>query len=383
MYAQVEKQKDNNKSRAIANSVIQKRSDMKQGFGFVDNRLEAVAQKKMQDLTHNSYPPILLKSMQKKVDDYTLDQGKVALNTFPVQRLIIKESNHRGYTSQRANEMNQEKYREALALFSGSGNISQINEINTDNFLVSQVYNSQKELDNFKEQNETPREEWKEWGKENLGKGKSQVELEASKELFDKSGLIALRRNITDQLGNNEDAFVYENYEDLKYAMDEKQPVHLLSVRDMVENGNVPTQQTQGAFEQANPHQSCVIEALSEWNINVPGSNPASSSLNSWYKYFVDSGKDFRTDVDYGTVLIGTLNWIMVSNTAVSWNNFLATAENGNYLAGSYNGLPQGGAIGHMIGFTISNRAMQGTLIDKQNIAAAPNQRWLKYIFRE
>ena len=39
MYAQVEKPKEN-KSRAVANSVAQKKSNVKQGFGFVDNRLK-------------------------------------------------------------------------------------------------------------------------------------------------------------------------------------------------------------------------------------------------------------------------------------------------------------------------------------------------------
>lgn len=38
MYAQVEKPKEN-KGRAVANSVAQKKSNVKQGFGFVDNRL--------------------------------------------------------------------------------------------------------------------------------------------------------------------------------------------------------------------------------------------------------------------------------------------------------------------------------------------------------
>ena len=40
MFEQVEKPKEN-KSRAVANSVTQKKSDVKQGFGFVDNRSEA------------------------------------------------------------------------------------------------------------------------------------------------------------------------------------------------------------------------------------------------------------------------------------------------------------------------------------------------------
>lgn len=39
MYTKVEKPKEN-KSRAAANSVIQEKSDGKQGFGFVDNRTE-------------------------------------------------------------------------------------------------------------------------------------------------------------------------------------------------------------------------------------------------------------------------------------------------------------------------------------------------------
>jgi hypothetical protein len=40
MYAQVDKPKEN-KSRAVANSVAQKKSNVKQGFGLVDNRLES------------------------------------------------------------------------------------------------------------------------------------------------------------------------------------------------------------------------------------------------------------------------------------------------------------------------------------------------------
>lgn len=43
MYAQVDKSKEN-KSRAVANSVAQKKSNRKQGFGFVDNRPEVINQ---------------------------------------------------------------------------------------------------------------------------------------------------------------------------------------------------------------------------------------------------------------------------------------------------------------------------------------------------
>jgi len=46
MYAQVEKSKEN-KSRSVANSVAQKKSNGKQGFGLVDNRLETITQRKL------------------------------------------------------------------------------------------------------------------------------------------------------------------------------------------------------------------------------------------------------------------------------------------------------------------------------------------------
>lgn len=44
MYEQVDKQKEN-KSKSIANSIVQKKSDVRQGFGFVDNRPKVIAQK--------------------------------------------------------------------------------------------------------------------------------------------------------------------------------------------------------------------------------------------------------------------------------------------------------------------------------------------------
>ena len=53
MYEQVEKPKED-KSRTVAASVNQKKSNRKQGFGFVDNRPEAVVQRKLQTTTFDS-----------------------------------------------------------------------------------------------------------------------------------------------------------------------------------------------------------------------------------------------------------------------------------------------------------------------------------------
>jgi len=48
MYAQEDKTKGN-ESKVVANSVGQKKSNVKQGFGFVDNRPEAVAQRTLHE----------------------------------------------------------------------------------------------------------------------------------------------------------------------------------------------------------------------------------------------------------------------------------------------------------------------------------------------
>lgn len=59
MYAQVEKPKEN-KSRAIADSVDQKKSNGKQDLEFVDNRTEALTQRKLKqamDVNHVAYRP--------------------------------------------------------------------------------------------------------------------------------------------------------------------------------------------------------------------------------------------------------------------------------------------------------------------------------------
>lgn len=55
MYEQVKKPKEN-KSRVVANSVAQKRSDERKMVGFVDNRAEAIIQKKLQEKMNNSIP---------------------------------------------------------------------------------------------------------------------------------------------------------------------------------------------------------------------------------------------------------------------------------------------------------------------------------------
>jgi hypothetical protein len=70
-------------SRAVGNSDTQKKSNVKQGFGFVDNRPEAVAQRKLQEMA-DTYQETKINSFPEIVDSR---QGSLPANQ-PVQRKI-------------------------------------------------------------------------------------------------------------------------------------------------------------------------------------------------------------------------------------------------------------------------------------------------------
>ena len=89
MYAQVEKPKEN-KSRAVANSVTQKKGNVKQGFGFVDNRPEVVVQRKLQEMAKKNSQVTQLKGIQQKADDRS--QVKA------IQKYIIQSQPSRNIT---------------------------------------------------------------------------------------------------------------------------------------------------------------------------------------------------------------------------------------------------------------------------------------------
>jgi hypothetical protein len=65
MYAQVEKSKEY-KSRAVANTEANNKSESMQGFGFVDNRPEAIAQRKLQEMANNNPQVKQLSASQKR-----------------------------------------------------------------------------------------------------------------------------------------------------------------------------------------------------------------------------------------------------------------------------------------------------------------------------
>ena len=72
MQAQLEKPKEN-KSRSMINSIVRKKSIGKQGYGVVDNRIEALAQRKLDEIGNNR--PIIQKH-------------GIGIDTQAVQRMI-------------------------------------------------------------------------------------------------------------------------------------------------------------------------------------------------------------------------------------------------------------------------------------------------------
>lgn len=75
MYEQVKKPKGS-KSRSVANSAGQKKGRVNQNFGFVDNRPEAVAQRKLKEMANNNSQVKQAAQLHVKADNYSAQQQK-------------------------------------------------------------------------------------------------------------------------------------------------------------------------------------------------------------------------------------------------------------------------------------------------------------------
>ncbi|MDO6686996.1 MULTISPECIES: hypothetical protein [unclassified Agarivorans] len=78
MYAQVEKPKEN-KSRVVASSVAQKKNDVKQAFGFVDNRSDAVTQRRLQKTISDSQRIMQLMAIRESVNNNSQTKSQTEL----------------------------------------------------------------------------------------------------------------------------------------------------------------------------------------------------------------------------------------------------------------------------------------------------------------
>lgn len=86
----------NNKSQSVAQEVSQKRSSSESTFKFVDNRPEAIAQRKLQEMANNSLQTMQLRSFEKIASNSLQAKKNVPLqfastsnNDNVIQRLIV------------------------------------------------------------------------------------------------------------------------------------------------------------------------------------------------------------------------------------------------------------------------------------------------------
>ncbi|MCA6432175.1 MAG: hypothetical protein IM574_01090 [Cytophagales bacterium] len=70
--------KDKNKSQSVANTVAQKQSNSESTFKFVDNRPEAIAQRKLQEMANNNPRVMQLRTIQKMANGNTLNERSIS-----------------------------------------------------------------------------------------------------------------------------------------------------------------------------------------------------------------------------------------------------------------------------------------------------------------
>jgi hypothetical protein len=131
MYAQVEKPKDN-KSRAVDISVAQKNRNVRQGFGFVDKRLQAIAQRKIEEMAYNGlqkkYAKLQVSSnehavLQRENSLKVNNDSDVGSGTIPIQMFRLKGYTH--YKSILAGDpgITPEKVREMTGILNKGGKL--------------------------------------------------------------------------------------------------------------------------------------------------------------------------------------------------------------------------------------------------------------------
>ncbi len=132
MYAQVEKSKEI-KSRVVANSVGQKKCNGKQGLGFLDNRPESIAQRKLQDMVNISAPQQSNRTLQLKEDqgrwgDFKQPRSQESFGSINSQEVIetltqLKRANQNmqpeGNAVIQRTEIDAMKYVESKGLWQG------------------------------------------------------------------------------------------------------------------------------------------------------------------------------------------------------------------------------------------------------------------------
>jgi hypothetical protein len=135
----------------------------------------------------------------------------------------------------------------------------------------------------------------------------------------------------------------------------------LLSFDDMAEGdtGTLPTNVTDHSLDAA----KCVIEVLSEWNINIPGGT--TSTVKAWHDYSKSQGLDYRQDNHYIVIYVQKLGYPLISSVLTKWADW--NPPNGRYIVTSTTSDTDRGAVGHMIGVTVAGGTK--TITDTQELS--------------
>lgn len=91
MYGQVEKPNEN-KNRAVANTVAQKKDNAKKGFGFLNNRPEAVEERKRQDIANKKTQLEQVKPLTTKSHTENKLPKQIQYGAPPIQYLFLTQA---------------------------------------------------------------------------------------------------------------------------------------------------------------------------------------------------------------------------------------------------------------------------------------------------
>ncbi len=111
--------------------------------------------------------------------------------------------------------------------------------------------------------------------------------------------------------------------------------------------------------------QACVIQALEDFQVDVPGRAPATHAVADWHAWSREQGLDYRTDSDIARVYVEHVGATLVGNRLVTMDAW--PYGDGRFLIASYVGAPNGAAVGHMIGVVYAGGA-RGAVHDQQNL---------------
>lgn len=312
-----------NKSQSVANAVFQKQSSGKSKFQFVDNRPEAIAQRKLQKMANNSPQINQLRASSLAIvnNDDSIRQGlpinenennigsseKVQQQELPVQRMIAINNPNVVYSQ----DMIDDRSQAGLNVLLGG----KYNFINRNwNQVKTQI-----------------------WNGATVGAPLQEVhnKYQHPRNIYRYPDIFSAQNGVG--------ATIHK----------------LLLPADMQETGDpLPVVLA--------PASACVIQALVDFGVAAPA---GAATDQAWHNWCRTQQLDYRTDSDIIRIYVGQLGYSLVNNATVRMNNvnWAELGGDGNYLVASYVGMPAG--VGHMIGVVINHGAIQ-TVHDRQNLTA-------------